>query len=129
MTTKAAAQFYMAQHNLEMEGKRLAVFNPNSEDIDKLPTIYGFNNGGQGDWWNGQLFAEDGTALGQHVCSHECYMLHDLGILEGTRPDRHEGFKEHYPNGYKMTFVSLQNVKKHEGIQKAYKLNQEKRGL
>ena len=73
------------------------------------------------------LIAEDGTHLGGHACSHEGYMEHDLGILEGTRPDRHKEFQRHYPDGYRMDFISIGDVKSHVGLTKAYKLNQEKR--
>ena len=71
------------------------------------------------------LLAEDGTALGSHACSHESYMPHDLGILEGTRPDRHEDFRKHYPDGYRMEFVSYSDAKDHEGLNKALDKNRE----
>ena len=125
MTTPAAEKLYLAQHQYEMEGKKLAVYNPLNKQIVELPIIYGFNNGGKPGWYHAQLLAEDGTGMGSHICSHEGYMLHDLGILEGTRPDRHEGFKEHYPDGYRMEFVGLDFVKKHPGLQKAYERNQQ----
>ncbi len=124
MTTKAHEELYRAQHNVEMEGKRWAVYNPKNKSIEKLPIIYGFNNGGGAGLLSAQLLAEDGTALGGHACSHEGYMEHDLGILEGTRPDRHEDFKKHYPDGYKMVFISHEEVKGHKGLDKAYALNQ-----
>lgn len=126
MTTKAAARLYEAQHLHAMEGKGYAVFNPNSKPISELPIIYGFNNGGSPGWYSAQLLAEDGTGLGDHVCSSEGYMTHDLGILEGTRPDRHEGFRKHYPDGYRMDFIGEDEVKTHAGLEAAYKLNQEK---
>lgn len=125
MTTPAAERLYRAQHEAEMEGKGWAVFNPHDKPIEELPTIYGFNNGGSQGWYNGVLLAEDGVCLGGHVCSHEGYMQHDLGILEGTRPDRHEIFRHHYPHGYRMVFVGLAEVRGHEGIDKAYALNQQ----
>lgn len=57
-------------------------------------------------------------------------MLHDLGILEGTRPDRHEkDFKQHYPAGYRMEFVSRDEFDSHVGLKKAiweYNYNAEK---
>lgn len=106
MTTKAAEELYLAQHLFDLEGRSLAVFNPDSKPIADLPTIYGFNNGGSNGWYSAVLISEDGTWMGSHVCSHEGYMRHDLGILEGTRPDRHAGFQKHYPDGYKMEFVS-----------------------
>ena len=102
-----------------------AVYNPNEKPVEELPVIYGFNNGGGGCFLAGALLAEDGTGLGGHGCSSEYYMLSDLGILEGSRPDRHEDFKRHYPDGYRMDFVSINDVKGHAGLDKAYKLNQE----
>lgn len=128
MTTQAAAKLYLAQHEFEWEGAPYAVFNPHGKPIEELPIIYGFNNGGSRGWWNGALLAEDGTALGGHVCSHEGYMRHDLGILEGSRPDRHEGgFQKHYPDGYRMAFVGLEHAGKHEGIEAAYQRHIAKR--
>lgn len=127
MTTEAATKLYLAQHQYEMQGKRVAIYNPNNKPIDELPVIYGFNNGGKPGWFYGQLLAEDGTGLGGHICSHEGYMLHDLGILEGTRPDRHERFMKHYPDGYRMLFVGIKDVKTNEGLLQAYKLNQGQR--
>jgi hypothetical protein len=54
-------------------------------------------------------------------------MEHDLGILEGTRPDRHETFQKHYPDGYRMEFIPGDVVRErtHEGLEWAYKRNQE----
>ena len=125
MTTEAAARMYLAQHQYEMAGKKVAVYNPHNKPVDDLPIIYGFNNGGSSGWYSGCLLAEDGEGLGSHLCSHEGYMLHDLGILEGARPDRHESFKKHYPDGYRMMFVGIDEVRGHAGIDEAYRLNQE----
>lgn len=122
MTTPAAARLYEAQHLMEMEGKRYAIFNPHGKPIDELPVIYGFNNGGSSMFLSAVLIAQDGTPLGGHACSSEGYMPHDLGILEGTRPDRHERFREHYPDGYRMEFVGYNAVKEHDGLMAAIKL-------
>ena len=122
MTTPAAAALYLAQHNLTMEGRKVAIFNPNSRDLDQLPVIFGFNNGGSSGFLEGVLVSEDGTFLGSHACSNEAYMYHDLGILEGTRPDRHERFQEHYPVGYRMEFVPYADLKEHTGLNKALAL-------
>ena len=126
MTTPAAARLYEAQHLLEMEGRRVAIHNPHNKPVEELPVIYGFNNGGSPGWYSAVLLAEDGEAMGDHICSSECYMPHDLGILEGTRPDRHEGFREKYPDGYRMEFVSIKDVMTHPGLEAAYQRNQAK---
>lgn len=52
-------------------------------------------------------------------------MRGDLGIEEGTRPDRHETFRQHYPNGYRMAFVPHDEVRAHAGLCAALKRNQE----
>lgn len=118
MTTPAAAALYLAQHKYEHEGKGWAVFNPHSKPVAELPAIYGFNNGGAPGFMYACLVAESGHGMGGHMCSHEGYMPHDLGILEGSRPDRHEGFRKHYPDGYRMVFVSG-DPRKHEGLMAA----------
>lgn len=120
MTTKAAEAAYLAAHMAEWAGKGYASFNPHSKPLESLPVIYGFNNGGEPGWYHAQLLAEDGTALGGHLCSAEGYMPHDLGILEGSRPDRHEHFRAHYPDGYRMDFARFDDPR----IQEAYRLNQ-----
>ncbi len=105
-----------------------AVHNPNAEKVAELPVIYGFNNGpswGPNDL-EGALMAEDGTYLGSHICSSEGFMPHDLGVIEGSRPDRHEGFREHYPEGYRMEFVGGPQVKTHAGLQAALKKNRKR---
>lgn len=122
MTTKSAAEMYLQQHLATCAGKDVAVYNPNEKNIEDLPIIYGFNNGGGGDMWYGQLLSEDGTPLGAHLCSHEAYMWYDLGILEGARPDRHEDFKAYYPDGYKMEFVRKEDIDDHEDFLKTLKI-------
>lgn len=114
MTTPAAAACYLAAHQAELSGRKNAVYNPHNKPEEELPHIYGFNNGGPPEWLTGVLIAEDGTVLGSHICSHEGYMYYDLGILEGTRPDRHEGFRKHYVDGYRILFVT--NPREHEGL-------------
>ena len=122
--TTAAERLYEAQHLCEMDGKGNAVFNPNGKPLDELPVIYGFNNGGSPGLFDAVLLAEDGTFLGGHICSSEGYMPHDLGILAGTRPDRHETFKKHYPDGYRMEFIPSDQIKDHKKLNEAFRLNQ-----
>ena len=119
MTSPAAAALYLAQHNLEHEGRGNAVYNPKGLPMSELPWIYGFNNGGSPGWFNAMLISADGHHFGGHVCSDEGYMPADLGVLEGTQPDRHEEFQKHYPNGYRMVFVPYHRVREHEGLMAA----------
>jgi len=127
MTTEAAARMYEAQHLHEWEGAKVAIHNPHGKPVNELPVIYGFNNGGPSYFLSAVLLAEDGTGLGSHACSSEAYMRADLGILEGSRPDRHETFRAHYPDGYRMEFVGMSDVRNHAGLLEAYRLNQIKR--
>jgi hypothetical protein len=107
-----------------MDKSKFVVFNPHNRPLEELPIIYGFNNGGSPGWYDGCLVAEDGWGLGSHLCSHEAYMYGDLGILEGHRADRHETFREHYPDGYRMDFVTYEEVlKKHPGLEAACQNN------
>ena len=99
------------------------VYNPNNKPIEELPVIMGFNNGGGSGFMMGQLIAQDGTPLGSHMCSNEGFMLGDLGIYNNTRPDRHKTFAKHYPDGYRMDFVSKDNINDNKLLQKAFELN------
>ncbi len=127
MTTEAAANLYLAQHLHDWQGKGYAVHNPHGRPLEELPVIYGFNNGGGTYALRAVLLAEDGTHLGGHGCSAEGYMPHDLGILEGSRPDRHETFRAHYPDGYRMDFVPAKDVPAHPGLEAACQRNQAQR--
>lgn len=123
MTTPAAAALYEAQHVYAHEGLGVATYNPRNVPVDSLPVIFGFNNGGKPGWMSAVLLAEDGTPLGSHLCSSEAYMPADLGILENTRPDRHENdFRKHYPDGYRMEFVGSENISGHEALNAAIHL-------
>lgn len=119
MTTPEAAALYEAQHIAEHQGRGNAVFNPHGKPQQALPVIYGFNNGGTPGFLNAELIAADGTPLGGHMCSSESYMPHDLGILEGSRPDRHEAFRAHYPDGYRMEFVRYDEFEGHASLNAA----------
>ena len=116
---------YESQHVHAHSHLKVAIFNPHEKPVEKLPIIYGFNNGKAGSFFHAGLLAEDGTALGEHYCSSEAYMPSDLGVLEGTRPDRHNHFQMHYPNGYRMEFVSAKDVLTHVGLTVAIQRNTE----
>ena len=129
MTTPAAARLYEAQHVHEHEGKGWAVYNPHDKSVADLPVIFGFNSCRGIRYMHAQLIAEDGTSLGGHSCSSEAYMPHDLGVLEGSRPDRHETFRGHYPDGYRMAFVGIDDVSDNEALCAAIAIAKSTNGL
>jgi len=126
MTTAKASARYEAEHVAEWNGRPLAVFNPLGKPVAELPVIYGFNNGGPHQFLSAVLLAEDGVELGGHCCSSEGYMPSDLGCLKGSRPDRHEDFQKHYPDGYRMEFVSYCDLPSHARINAAMKKHDER---
>lgn len=122
MTTEAAAAQYLAEHLEACRGKKYVVHNPLNKPEAELPVIYGLCNGGSHDWLQALAIAEDGTSLGGHICSNEAYMPHDLGIIEGSRLDRHEeSYKPHYPEGYRMEFVWRKGIDTHVKLQEVVK--------
>lgn len=100
-----------------------AVFNPKNLPVENLPIIYGFNNGSGMGGVIGMLIAEDGTVLGSHASSDEAWLPYDLGVEEGRRPARHETFRKHYPDGYRMEFVSYKDVDNTPKLVEAFALN------
>jgi hypothetical protein len=100
-----------------------AIYNPLNKPVEDLPFIYGFNNGGRPGFMHAQLVSQEGVALGSHICSDETYMPYDLGIRADSRPDRHVGFRLHYPDGYRMSFVCSSELKTHTGLQAAFVLH------
>jgi len=124
MTTPAAAALYLAQHNAQLEGLQPVVFNPQNVAVEGLPAIYAFSNVRDGDGV-AYAMAADGTVLGSHWCSADGYVPHDLAVLAGCREDRHETYRAHYPNGYRMEHVPLRDVRTHAGLREAWRLNQE----
>lgn len=128
MTTPEAAARYFQDYQRELGSRNKVIYNPQNLPEESLPFIIGFNNGGSYGFMSAIAIAEDGTVLGGHMCSEEGYMSGDLGVLEGTRDDRHEeSYKKHYPNGYRMDFVTYGAVKKDERLLKAFALNAEKK--
>ena len=128
MTTEAAAAQYLAEHLAAVAGRDYAVYNPHGKQHDELPWIIGFNNGGELGWLRACLIAQDGTPLGEHICSHEGYMSSDLGVIEDTSPDRHVDFRAHYPDGYRMDFVGYDYIKYDPRLIEAFRLHAVQRG-
>lgn len=96
-------------------------YNPNNLAIEELPTIYGFNNGGQVGLIDAVLMAEDGTFLANVCCSDERFIQFDLGLMTGSRPDMQTMMRNHYPEGFKCEFVTYDMVKSNKGLQNAFK--------
>jgi hypothetical protein len=83
--------------------------------------IYAFINSGKGtDWIIVVALAEDGQCLASHCSSSEGWAKHDIGIGSDWK---HDVYNSAFPEGWELEWVD--NVKGHEGIDKAYKLNQE----
>ncbi len=84
--------------------------------------IYCFSTHPEGFEGVAYAMAEDGTVLGSHYCTHQGYASSDLGC-DGSRPDRHEAYTAHYPEGYETEFISAKDQKDHEGLKSAIELN------
>lgn len=84
------------------------------------PKIYGFNNGGTHGFMRAVAITEEGIGLTMHLCSHEGFMPHDLG-MDGQSDWKHEHYDKHYPDGWECEFVSSENFHTHEGLQAALK--------
>lgn len=63
--------------------------------------------------------ADDGHVLGQHICSHEGYMRHDLG-MDGSNW-KHENYDKHFgKDGWELIWMDDHNAPE---IQAACALN------
>lgn len=83
--------------------------------------IFCFNNGGSGYFVMAAALGEDGHLVASHMCSHECYMKHDLGIESKWK---HENYNNHYGEGnWELEWVETKDIEKHEGLQKAIELS------
>lgn len=82
--------------------------------------IFAFCNGGSPGWYSAMAICEDGHVVAQHICSSEGWIKHDLGIGSTSK---HDNYAKHCPEGYELVWVD--NPKTHEGLQAAYRLNQE----
>lgn len=108
-------------------------YNPCDLPEDSLPIIYGFSgqfsNAGAGRIGVlGILLTEDGVCLGKHVHSSEGQILHNLlavrvdrNALTKAQKKRREDFENHYPKGYRLTFVKASDVPEHKGLAEANK--------
>lgn len=83
--------------------------------------IYCFNNGGSPGWLEAVALGEDGQHLASHICSHEGYMRHDLGMDGSTW--KHENYNKAYGEGnWELEWVDTDKLQEHEGLNKAIAL-------
>lgn len=81
--------------------------------------IYCFNNGGSAGFFEALAIADDGNVLASHLCSHEGYMAHDLGM---TSDWKHENFNEHFGKD-NWILVWVDDPMNDERTKKAFALN------
>ena len=94
-----------------------------SVDMSDKPKIFVWCNRCEPEWHSASAMAEDGTALGGHICSSHSFIAHDMGINEnGWKRDI---YAEHYPDGFEVVWV--EDPKHHAGLDAAYKLNQQRK--
>lgn len=114
----------MKNYNIEL-GNGWVVYNPKEKPVLELPTIT-VSSLDENIGTIGTLFvslAEDGACLGSHFCSNSGYAFGDLGVIAGRREDRHEIYRKHYPDGYRMRFVHPKEVRNDAIFTKALELN------
>ena len=96
--------------------------------------IFAFSNtpyhGSDGDYVC-MAMAEDGHVLAEHLCSHPAYGPHDLGVNVGEHAEgstwKHEYYAKHYPQGFDVEWIPINEVLMHEGLKAAYEKNQQLR--
>lgn len=81
-----------------------------------MHTIYCFNNGGSRESLSALALCDDGRLLAHHLCSHECFMMHDLG--------RYSDAYDKALGGGNWRLVWVEDPRTHDGLQAAYALNQ-----
>jgi hypothetical protein len=87
------------------------------------PLIFAWLNGGSSEWYRCMSMSEDGEVLAGHVCSHENFAPHDLGVTSNWK---HEEYIKKYPDGFRITYVPYAEVKNYAPIQEAFKRNKER---
>jgi hypothetical protein len=108
--------------------ERIAVRHVDTDALrtaTRKPPIFCFLNSRDPDGGGSVMaMAEDGKVLGGHLSSSEAFAMRDIGHLPGTFQDsRHDGFRKHYPDGFRTVWVD--DPKAHPGLQAAYALNQQ----
>lgn len=91
--------------------------------MEKKHEIYCFNNGGSPQFLHALALADDGHVVAEHICSHECYMAHDLGM---TSSWKHENYNKHFGEG-NWVLVWIDDPAEDERVKAAMVLNEKLR--
>jgi len=89
----------------------------------KKPTIFVFCNSCAPQWHGAVALAEDGTGLTGHVCSEHGWIGHDMGFSSDWK---HDVYNKHYPDGWSLEYVEVDDIPGHERLQKAFELNKQR---
>lgn len=84
---------------------------------DSKPTIYVFCNSCSPQWHVAYALAEDGTGLASHVCSDHGWVIHDMGVSGSDW--KHDLYNAHYPDGWAIEYVDVDDIPGHAGLQLA----------
>ena len=90
------------------------------------PKIYLFCAPAQG--WGptdvvGYALGEDGAGLASHLSSSEGFSRHDMGL---TSDWKHDIYNKHYPDGFELEWIELDQLESHPGYQAALARNKAK---
>ena len=72
---------------------------------------------------HGVAIAEDGHAIAEHWSSSHGWQMRDMGTMD--RNWQHDKYNEHYPDGWTVEYIELDDVATHEGLQVALVLNKD----
>jgi len=86
--------------------------------------IYCFNNSvGKTDWNHVLAVADDGHCLAGHICSHEYYFKHDIGITSNWQ---HDKYNKHFGEGnWELVWLDEVAPGKYPELDAAMALNQQ----
>jgi len=71
-------------------------------------------------WYSMVAICEDGHHLAGHICSHPCFMEHDMGI---TSDWKHDAYDKHCGKS-NWELIVIEDPVNDERLTKAYELNQ-----
>lgn len=91
-----------------------------TEGITQMHKIYAFNNGGSPGWLHAVALGDDGRVVAGHICSHESFMRHDLGVSGSNW--KHEQYDKYYGAG-NWSIEWVDDPDTHEGLKAAIELN------